>query len=93
MQMEIEKKPKVKITTGAVIKEPGNSLKNKTGNWRSLRPVIDYEKCKKCGICWQFCPDHAISEDIKINYDYCKGCGICAKECPFNAIDMVKEEK
>jgi len=25
---------------------------NKTGTWRQMRPVIDYGKCKNCGILW-----------------------------------------
>ena len=81
----------------------GSMRINKTGNWRNLRPVIDYEKCIYCFICWKFCPEPAIdieaaqiSERIDkkpvINLDYCKGCGICAEECPVKCIDMVKEE-
>ncbi len=70
------------------------STANKTGLWRTFKPVIDYEKCIKCYICWKFCPDVAIIIDDfpKIDYDYCKGCGICANECPKNAITMEKEE-
>ncbi|RLG76853.1 MAG: pyruvate ferredoxin oxidoreductase [Thermoprotei archaeon] len=65
-----------------------------TGGWRALRPVINYEKCVKCMLCWLYCPDFAITwdgEDVHVNYDYCKGCGICAYECPTKAIDMVPE--
>jgi len=85
----------LKLEPGAVITEPGNSEKNETGGWRSFRPVIKDEKCKRCGICWMFCPDMAISpkEPYQIDYRYCKGCGICANECPFKAIEMVEEEK
>ena len=88
---------KPKISVGEVIEEPGSTIKNKTGGWRSFRPVIDKTKCIKCGTCWKFCPDNAVRKNEKgefeINYDYCKGCGICAKECPVKAIKMVKEEK
>ena len=88
---------KPKISVGAVIEEPGSTIKNKTGGWRSFKPVIDQKKCIKCGTCWKFCPDNAVRKNEKgefeINYDYCKGCGICAKECPVKAIKMVKEEK
>ncbi len=91
----MEKKPKINI--GAVITEPGSSIKNKTGGWRTLKPVINKEKCIKCGRCWMFCPDNAIKigkdGKPKIDYDYCKGCGICAAECPVKAIIMKKEEK
>jgi pyruvate ferredoxin oxidoreductase delta subunit len=83
-----------KITIGAIIKKPGNSTNYKTGSWRTYRPVINYEKCKKCWICFNYCPDGAIKKSEKgpkIDYDYCKGCGICANECKFGAIKMVME--
>jgi 2-oxoacid:acceptor oxidoreductase delta subunit (pyruvate/2-ketoisovalerate family) len=83
----------MKYTFAATIAEPGSSVRNKTGGWRTMRPVRDKTKCTKCGICWQFCPDMAINEEFDVNLDYCKGCGICAQECPFKAITMVKEEK
>jgi len=66
----------------------------KTGDWRTFKPVIDYEKCTTCMLCWIYCPDMAVEYDgtkIYINYDYCKGCGICAHECPVKAIKMVLE--
>ncbi len=87
------KEKKIKITTAAVIHEPGSSVNSKTGGWRSFRPVRDAKKCTNCGFCWMFCPDNAINEKFIANLDYCKGCGICAKVCPFKAIEMVKEEK
>lgn len=82
-----------KHNIGAVISKPGNSSENQTGGWRVLKPVRDKAKCKKCGICWQFCPENAINENFDANLKYCKGCGICAKECVFGAIKMVKEKK
>lgn len=87
----------MKLTKGAVITEPGSTIKNKTGGWRTLKPVVDNSKCIKCGICWKYCPDSCINIDKKtgaiIDYDFCKGCGICANQCPVNAIKMVKEKK
>lgn len=71
-------------------------LVNKTGVWRSLRPVIDNEKCVSCMVCWKFCPDACITildEKPEIDLDYCKGCGICAEECPKGAITLVEEGK
>jgi len=67
-----------------------------TGDWRTLKPARDKEKCNKCLICYMFCPDGAVTwdskiEDIGFNLDYCKGCGICAVECPKKAIEMVHE--
>jgi 2-oxoacid:acceptor oxidoreductase delta subunit (pyruvate/2-ketoisovalerate family) len=76
-------------------KSPSLMLVNKTGGWRSSRPVIDEERCTGCLICWKYCPDACIEPDEKprIDLDYCKGCGLCAEECPFDAILMVREEK
>lgn len=39
------------------------STENKTGGWRTFRPVIIYEKCIRCFICWKFCPEPAIEFD------------------------------
>ena len=83
----------MKFNIGAVIKEPGSSVKNKTGAWRTLKPVRDKAKCIKCGLCWVFCPDSAKKKDFETNYDYCKGCGLCAQVCPVKAIKMIKEKK
>ena len=47
---------KSKINEGAIITEPGSSVRNKTGGWRMMRPVIDKSKCIGCGKCWTFCP-------------------------------------
>ena len=69
---------------------------NKTGAWRSIRPVIDYPNCISCMVCWKFCPEPAILiKDSKpvIDYDYCKGCGICMEVCPKKAIKAEKERK
>jgi len=67
---------------------------NLTGYWRVMRPVVDKALCKKCTLCWKFCPDAAITlvDGIPmIDLRYCKGCGICAVECPSKCIIMVKE--
>ena len=68
-----------------------------TGKWRTRKPVMDREKCVKCGICLMYCPVNSITKTVdgafEISYSYCKGCGICAHECPRHAIEMhpVKE--
>ncbi len=86
-----------KVSVGAVISEPGSTKANKTGGWRSFRPVILQEKCIKCYNCWKFCPDSAIKVkgdgSVYIDYDYCKGCLICVNECPAKAITKVLEQK
>lgn len=85
------KKNKIKIFA-----EAGSSIKNKTGSWRTIRPVLLKDKCTGCGTCQKYCPDGAIkivNGKMKINIDYCKGCAICSVECPTHSIIMKKEEK
>lgn len=78
-----------------VIRNPAGSLAFKCGEWRLLTPVIDNDKCTKCGLCALYCPDDAIYKaeggTFIVKHDYCKGCGICANECPPKAIRMVTE--
>ncbi len=85
------------IPVGCVVDEPGNARDYKTGDWKSQKPVVDTDKCIKCGVCWVFCPDAAIHKNKEgyflANLDYCKGCGICARECWTGCIRMVEEEK
>ena len=80
---------------GGSVHNVGNSVMNKTGSWRTFKPIIDHDVCNRRKICSQFCVDGIIYREkdkpIVIDYDYCKGCGICANECPFNAIEMIRE--
>jgi len=86
----------MKILPGGVC-EPGTTRVNRTGGWRTFRPVFHYDKCIKCKLCELLCPDMSVlpGDDgfFKFDYDFCKGCGICANECPTQAIEMVLEEK
>ncbi|MDR1891650.1 MAG: 4Fe-4S binding protein [Oscillospiraceae bacterium] len=66
-------------------------LVSKNGGWRSVRPVIDKERCVRCGQCYLYCPDGTISPEFEVDYDFCKGCGICAKICKRGAIMLEKE--
>jgi len=75
-----------------------NSVEVRTGLWRTLRPVIDYERCSGCWwVCSTFCPDSAIAVDAQgrpvIDYDHCKGCMVCVAQCPPHAIEAVSEEQ
>ena len=72
----------------------GSFIENKTGDWRTFKPIINKEKCIGCKLCWFYCPEGCISMQngkAIVNYDYCKGCGICANECPVKAIEMKRE--
>jgi pyruvate ferredoxin oxidoreductase gamma subunit len=66
-----------------------------TGLWRTLRPVIDYDRCNRCWwVCSGFCPDGAIRVDggrPQIDYEHCKGCLVCLAQCPPHAIEAVPE--
>jgi len=85
------------LEIGCAVSSPGNASQYKTGDWRSLRPIVEFEKCIQCGVCYIFCPDMAImkNEDgyFEANLYYCKGCGICAQECFTGCISMVAEEE
>jgi pyruvate ferredoxin oxidoreductase gamma subunit len=74
------------------------SVEVKTGLWRTLRPVIDYDRCNHCWwVCSSFCPDGAINvtgEGLpEIDYDHCKGCMICVAQCPPHAIEAIPEHE
>ncbi len=83
------------LPIGTQIIKPGSSEDFKTGDWRTNRPIIDFEKCIHCFLCWVYCPDSSVlvnDEKVTgIDYDFCKGCGICAEECPKDAISMKLE--
>ena len=73
------------------------SVEVRTGLWRTLRPVIDHDRCNRCWwVCSTFCPDSAINVDAEgrpqIDYDHCKGCMICVAQCPPHAISAVSEQ-
>lgn len=83
--------------------KPGSATDNKTGSWRTYKPVFDHEKCIGCGNCEQVCPEGCTynsntqnkqgKEFREVDLDYCKGCGICAEECPVKCIKMILEDK
>ena len=45
------------VNIGCVITTPGSSKNNKTGSWRTFKPILDKEKCIDCDNCIIFCPD------------------------------------
>lgn len=82
----------------AAIHAGATSVEVRTGLWRTLRPVIDYELCHRCWwVCSEFCPDSAIrvraDQTPEIDYDHCKGCLVCVAQCPSHAIGAVPERE
>jgi pyruvate ferredoxin oxidoreductase gamma subunit len=72
------------------------SVEVRTGLWRTMRPVINYDRCKHCWwVCSTICPDSAISvnenNEPEIDYDHCKGCMICVARCAPHAIETIPE--
>ncbi len=75
---------------------PATTEKVPTGLWRTLRPVVDYRRCRRCAwICSTLCPDGIIRVNEagypEIDYQHCKGCLICLTTCPSHAIRAVPE--
>ena len=64
---------------------------------RTMRPVINFDTCTQCKICWLQCPDTCfdITPDgfYDANMEACCGCGVCEAVCPVSqCITMVNEE-
>ena len=80
---------------GPTIRHRGSAALRQTGNWRTQRPVIDLAKCKRCFLCYLYCPEAAMTLDTEnfphVDYDHCKGCMICHEECPTDAISRRTE--
>ncbi len=53
-------------------------------------PVLDAEKCTKCGICTEVCRFDAI-EDGEVDLIACDHCGLCVYACPEKAIAMKED--
>jgi pyruvate ferredoxin oxidoreductase delta subunit len=96
---------------GVVIKaiEPGGGFRGGEGGYqpvrsevfkkystRSMRPVINFETCIKCTLCWLQCPDTCfdVTPDglYDANMESCCGCGVCEAVCPVpDCVTMVGE--
>ena len=86
------------ITPGCNIYEGGTSSVVETGDWRTMKPVIDWDKCRQCLLCAPVCPGYVHPGERRgqaggLRLLLLQGCGICANTCPFGAITMVKDEK
>jgi pyruvate ferredoxin oxidoreductase delta subunit len=75
---------------------PGRNPTFKKFTTRTMRPVVDFETCTKCTVCWLQCPDSCFDVTPTGHYDAnmeaCCGCGVCEAVCPVaNCITMVNE--
>jgi len=52
-------------------------------------PVVDQEKCTRCGMCTERCRFDAI-EDGVVDETACEGCAVCYHVCPAGAITLVE---
>ena len=76
--------------------EPVRSAVFKKFSTRSMRPVINFETCIKCTLCWLQCPDTCfdVTPDglYDADMDSCCGCGVCEAVCPVpDCVTMVNE--
>jgi len=63
---------------------------------RTMRPVVDFDTCIKCTLCWLHCPDSCFDVTPENLYDAnmqaCCGCGVCEAVCPVkDCVTMVNE--
>jgi pyruvate ferredoxin oxidoreductase delta subunit len=65
---------------------------------RTMRPVVNFDTCIKCTLCWLQCPDSCFDVTPDDLYDAnmlaCCGCGVCEAVCPVkDCITMVNESE
>jgi pyruvate ferredoxin oxidoreductase delta subunit len=63
---------------------------------RTMRPVVNFDTCIKCTLCWLHCPDSCFDVTPDNLYDAnmqaCCGCGVCEAVCPVKeCVTMVNE--
>ena len=99
--LQFEKPGWTTMRPGIVVdaRKPGerNPFYKKYGA-RTMRPVVNFDTCIKCTMCWLDCPDECFevtpTGHYEVVYEACIGCGICAQVCPVkDCIVMVDELK
>lgn len=72
------------------------NLDYKRGTNRTQRPVVRFDICTKCTLCWYECPDECFDPTsdglYDVNYEYCTGCGRCAEVCPVKECIVMVDE-
>lgn len=59
-------------------------------------PVINYSRCKQCGLCVAFCPKEVFTLDRlgkpEVSHpELCIGCALCCYRCPDIAINIEED--
>lgn len=74
----------------------GRNPDYKRGTSKTQRPVVRFDICTKCTLCWYECPDECFDPTpdglYDVNYEYCTGCGRCAEVCPVNECIIMVDE-
>ena len=78
--------------------EPTRNETFKKWSTRSMRPIVNFETCIKCTLCWLQCPDTCfdVTPDglYDANMEACCGCGVCEAVCPVpDCVTMVNESE
>ncbi|HEY6349854.1 MAG TPA: 4Fe-4S dicluster-binding protein [Candidatus Angelobacter sp.] len=76
--------------------QPDRNPTFKKFSTRTMRPVVDFDTCIKCTLCWLHCPDSCFDVTPENLYDAnmqaCCGCGVCEAVCPVkDCVTMVNE--
>jgi len=76
--------------------QPARNPTFKKWSTRTMRPVVDFDTCIKCTLCWLQCPDSCFDVTPEGLYDAnmeaCCGCGVCEAVCPVkDCVTMVNE--
>ena len=68
----------------------------KRGTTKTQRPVVRFDICTKCTLCWLECPDECFDQTTDglydIAYEFCTGCGKCAQICPVKECIIMVDE-
>ena len=68
----------------------------KHGTAKTERPVVRFDLCIKCTLCWADCPDECFdpTDDglYDVNYEVCTGCHKCALVCPVKECIVMVDE-
>src|SRR5271169_2773979 len=76
--------------------QPARNPTFKKFTTRTMRPVVNFDTCIKCTLCWLHCPDSCFDVTPEGLYDAnmeaCCGCGVCEAVCPVKeCVTMVNE--